>query len=288
MKTLRRFALASLALGTGACFSPEQPPCSYACSAQTLCPDNYVCLPDGYCHRKDYTGACSFSDASVPPDQAVANDLTGMDTAQGDGTTSADLTGADLTTPVDMTVPADMAGVDMTGADMTAPADMAMPDDMTMSPDMTLPPDMTVLPDLTPVPDLTVLPDMTPGAIDFSDVDMAFQMLAPCGDPMNYTIAGSLIPTVEFGGGQGNNYVQKCLQVSLGAMVTFSGNGGADFGFHPLHASTRGTTPSPITTTTTGTMKTFAFDTVGFYPYFCSNHGDDAGNGMSGVIHVVP
>jgi plastocyanin len=64
--------------------------------------------------------------------------------------------------------------------------------------------------------------------------------------------------------------------------VTFSGA----FSSHPLAASTRGTTGSPITATSTGTTKAITFAAPGFFPYYCTIHGDNAGANMAGVIWV--
>jgi plastocyanin len=81
------------------------------------------------------------------------------------------------------------------------------------------------------------------------------------------------------------SYSPKCLKVSAGATVTFSG----DFTLHPLLPSThRGTlTGSPITSTATGTTASFDFPTAGYYAYFCGVHGpSDGAAGMVGVVWV--
>ncbi len=89
--------------------------------------------------------------------------------------------------------------------------------------------------------------------------------------------------TVAFGGGTlGNNYSPKCLKVSKGTIVTFSGG----FGPHPLR---QGCGPTiSITNTDAGANHDFVFDTVGDYGYYCNNHGSSAnGTGMAGMIQVV-
>jgi plastocyanin len=37
-----------------------------------------------------------------------------------------------------------------------------------------------------------------------------------------------------------------------------------------------------------GQLFSFTFDEPGTYPYYCDNHGGPGGEGMSGVIIVVP
>jgi hypothetical protein len=72
--------------GLGACFSPEQPTCAFTCSATGLCPDNYVCQADGYCHKNGSTAACPFPDAAAS-DAAIemsVPDLTDYDSLSQD------------------------------------------------------------------------------------------------------------------------------------------------------------------------------------------------------------
>lgn len=81
------------------------------------------------------------------------------------------------------------------------------------------------------------------------------------------------------------SYNPKCLKVTAGATMTFSG----DFSSHPLTPSAmRGTlTGNPIASTSAGTSKDFTFPTAGFYAYYCAFHDpSDTGNFMSGVIWV--
>jgi len=109
-----------------------------------------------------------------------------------------------------------------------------------------------------------------------------FMAVPPCTTEGDY-MSGS---TITFPAGAADfSYSPKCLKVSAGATVMFSG----DFTVHPLEPSThRGTlTGNPITGTGTGTTKSFDFPTPGYYAYFCSVHGpSDGAAGMVGVIWV--
>jgi plastocyanin len=73
----------------------------------------------------------------------------------------------------------------------------------------------------------------------------------------------------------------KCVRVSAGTAVTWSG----DFGAHPLQG---GVAPfidpcSVITEATpAGGIATVTFENVGVYPFFCNFHPDT----MAGVIYV--
>jgi len=111
----------------------------------------------------------------------------------------------------------------------------------------------------------------------------AFMAMVPCPEESSYVTTGT---TIAFGGATpGTNYAPKCLKVSPGATVTFSGD---NFAFHPLEPSSlRGTvTGNPITTTNTGASKAFTFPNPGFYAYFCIFHGTDSTDFMNGVIWV--
>ena len=109
-----------------------------------------------------------------------------------------------------------------------------------------------------------------------------FMSVAPCTAEGNYMTGA----TVTFPASASDfSYSPKCLKVPAGTSVTFTG----DFSFHPLEPSThRGTlTGNPITSTATGSTKSFTFATAGFYAYFCSVHGpSDGGSGMVGVVWV--
>ncbi len=77
-------------------------------------------------------------------------------------------------------------------------------------------------------------------------------------------------------------YTPKCLKIAKSSAVTWSGT----FSGHPLAPSTRGTSGNPITSTNSGTTKMFTFPNAGFFPYYCTFHGTDAGANMAGVIWV--
>jgi len=113
---MRRLAtvLALAPLLMASCFSPDEPVCAYACGDNGVCPDNYECRADNYCHKLGSTGICPYPDASVPPDLL-----------------NVDLAGLDMSMPIDMAVP------DMSMPDMSVQMDMAMPSDMAQQPDMT-------------------------------------------------------------------------------------------------------------------------------------------------------
>jgi len=123
--------LAFVALLATSCFSPDEPPCSFACGSMGECPDDYMCLADGYCHKNGDNSACGFSDAAMPLDMAEPLDLSVQDApAPADGS-------EDLTTPPDLTQGPDGSAPDLAGPlDMTPPLDLAKPLDMTPPPDL--------------------------------------------------------------------------------------------------------------------------------------------------------
>ena len=121
-----------------------------------------------------------------------------------------------------------------------------------------------------------------------------FMSIAPCPNEADYATG----TTVEFG--LINNayvYSPKCLKVSYNPVTTGAGgtpgrdvtfNG--DFSAHPLEPSAlRGMqSGNPITSTGSGTTKTFRFSTPGFFAYFCDVHNpSDNGAAMSGVVWVT-
>lgn len=108
---------------------------------------------------------------------------------------------------------------------------------------------------------------------------LPFQSLAPCFNTTDY-MSGA---TVSFGNQLGNNYSPRCLVVRVGQSVSFAG----DFSSHPLRASTRGSAGNPVQSTGGGTSASFTFAVAGFFPYYCTQHGDDLGNGMAGVVQVT-
>lgn len=104
-----------------------------------------------------------------------------------------------------------------------------------------------------------------------------FTALKPCSTESLYTSAPT---TITFGGEQ--VYTPACLKIARNTTVTFSG----PFAGHQLEPSTRGTSGSPITSTTTGNTASFTFTQPGFFPYYCAFHGDDSGTEMAGVVWV--
>jgi plastocyanin len=112
--------------------------------------------------------------------------------------------------------------------------------------------------------------------------DPSFMAVTPCSVESSYTTTGTTVTfpaaALDF------NYSPKCLKVTAGSSVTFSG----DFAAHPLDPSeTRGTmTGNPIMLTNTGTSSSFTFPTAGFYAYYCQFHGADDGQYMDGVVWV--
>jgi plastocyanin len=104
--------------------------------------------------------------------------------------------------------------------------------------------------------------------------------LDPCTSATDYVTTPT---TITFG--PTFAYSPRCLTVHAGSSVTWSG----DFASHPLMpATSRGTTPSPIMPTSTGTSATVMFPNAGLYPYYCNFHGSPTGAGMAGVVQVIP
>jgi hypothetical protein len=70
------------------CFQPALPDCAYRCGdpgAGPVCPEDYECREDHYCHRVGTVGECPFPklDLMPGPDLVVAPDLPDM--IGGDG-----------------------------------------------------------------------------------------------------------------------------------------------------------------------------------------------------------
>ncbi|MDB4990836.1 MAG: hypothetical protein JWN04_6014 [Myxococcaceae bacterium] len=85
----------------------------------------------------------------------------------------------------------------------------------------------------------------------------------------------------------GLTYTPRCIIVAKGQTVTWTGSLNA----HPLAAGNAahpdaGTLPSPIVEKSSGNSVAYAFPNAGVYPYYCTNHGYGAGDGMSGSIYV--
>ncbi len=73
----------------------------------------------------------------------------------------------------------------------------------------------------------------------------------------------------------------RCLRIKVGQAVVWNGPSIT----HPLDQSCgaeHSIRPSQMSQTTV------TFNRVGFYGYFCENHGTSAGTGMAGSIEVVP
>jgi hypothetical protein len=80
-------------LGLGGCFNYSEPICSFSCGTGAdadLCPGNYECRSDGYCHKKGTTESCGFSDAAVSPDLSANIDQGPGDLASEAGTPATD------------------------------------------------------------------------------------------------------------------------------------------------------------------------------------------------------
>src|SRR5262249_7385282 len=87
-------------------------------------------------------------------------------------------------------------------------------------------------------------------------------------------------------------YTPKCIQVSMGTMVTFTGT----FSSHPLlrglapghsgePASSGG--PFPTTAVSSGMTAPLTFNTPGFCALYCTVHGGSP-NQMNGTVWVTP
>jgi len=87
MEVLMRAVLFAFLIGgvgvLSGCFAPDEPACAFACGSGEMCPDNYLCQADGYCHKKGSTVACNYPDAAVKdasvPDLRSLPDLLGTD-----------------------------------------------------------------------------------------------------------------------------------------------------------------------------------------------------------------
>ncbi|MFO0578786.1 MAG: hypothetical protein U1A78_32690 [Polyangia bacterium] len=57
-------------LALAQCFAPTYSDCAFRCGPQApLCPDEYECRSDGYCHLRESTASCPYTlDLSPPPD----------------------------------------------------------------------------------------------------------------------------------------------------------------------------------------------------------------------------
>lgn len=59
---LALFGLSIAGLFCASCFAPTYTDCAFRCAAAApLCPDEYECRADGYCHLHDSAIVCSFA-----------------------------------------------------------------------------------------------------------------------------------------------------------------------------------------------------------------------------------
>lgn len=81
----------------------------------------------------------------------------------------------------------------------------------------------------------------------------------------------------------GLSYSPSCIRIKAGQSVTWN----SAFASHPLSSGTPAGGPqagSPITVTTSGASKTFAFPAAGTFGYFCQVHTTL----MMGAVYVEP
>lgn len=75
-----------LALFLQSCFTPNYADCAFRCAAEEpVCPEEYVCRQDGYCHRPDREAICALPSLPGLPDLpansegGVSDDLSSSD-----------------------------------------------------------------------------------------------------------------------------------------------------------------------------------------------------------------
>ena len=114
-----------------------------------------------------------------------------------------------------------------------------------------------------------------------TDVDAGPQPVNGCTVFTDFTAAdaGAATITGPAGGALPAQYTPNCVKIKVGGSVTWN----SGFASHPLGPS-GGDTPNPITSTSTGTTKSFTFPNAGTYGYACGFH---AGS-MFGAVQVVP
>ncbi|HEX7602197.1 MAG TPA: plastocyanin/azurin family copper-binding protein [Polyangiaceae bacterium] len=119
------------------------------------------------------------------------------------------------------------------------------------------------------------------GAVDSgADVDAGPQPVNDCTVFVDFTAADAGTPTITGpSGALPAQYAPNCIKVKAGASVTWN----STFASHPLMPS-GGDAPNPITLTSTGTTKSFAFPTAGTYGFACQFHSLS----MFGAVWVVP
>jgi hypothetical protein len=62
---MRALLLVAALIPFAGCYSVEEPTCAFSCGDNGLCPDDYMCLADGFCHLHGDPKACTFPDAAV-------------------------------------------------------------------------------------------------------------------------------------------------------------------------------------------------------------------------------
>lgn len=64
LRVLRLLLAASAATCFGSCFTPTYSDCAFRCATiAPLCPAEYECRSDGYCHLPDSTAQCAAAGA---------------------------------------------------------------------------------------------------------------------------------------------------------------------------------------------------------------------------------
>ena len=83
----------------------------------------------------------------------------------------------------------------------------------------------------------------------------------------------------------GKTFNPKCLKIKVGSIVMIEANSN-----HPLVAmpDIQGVANPFANSSPAKSPQTRTMNVVGTFGYHCNNHGDDAGNGMAGVIIVEP
>ena len=80
----------------------------------------------------------------------------------------------------------------------------------------------------------------------------------------------------------GRSYSPRCVKVKAGAQVTIQASG-----MHPLAAMAPfNATVNPFANGTFASDQTRTVTSHGVFGFFCTNHGDQSGNGMAGMVSV--
>jgi len=118
------------------------------------------------------------------------------------------------------------------------------------------------------------------GGMDSGGGDAAMQVVNGCTTFTDDTAAAT--PTITGPStATPSQYTPNCVHIKVGQTVTWN----SAFGPHPLQpTSGMGTTPTPITSTMTGTTVMVTFNTAGTYSFECGNHPAI----MKGAVEVTP